>query len=115
MSFARTDCRTVEYPDHFEAVCVGDEKAIPVPDAPSATPVQRGETFQQVVPESQRAVSPSSAVPTVSNTRQPSTNSSSQQAVVNRQGRQQYQKGMDDARAARLQLITNLQQGQVTP
>lgn len=31
MVFAATDCRVVEYPDHFEAVCVGDEKTGPVP------------------------------------------------------------------------------------
>lgn len=27
--FAVTDCRVVEYPDHFEAVCVGDPKYTP--------------------------------------------------------------------------------------
>lgn len=30
MVFAATDCRVVEYPDHYEAVCVGDEKNGPV-------------------------------------------------------------------------------------
>jgi hypothetical protein len=28
--FAATDCRVVEYPDHYEAVCVGTEKNNPV-------------------------------------------------------------------------------------
>ena len=27
--FAATDCRIIEYPDHYEAVCVGDEKNRP--------------------------------------------------------------------------------------
>jgi hypothetical protein len=26
---AGTDCKLVEYPDHYEAVCVGDEKYVP--------------------------------------------------------------------------------------
>ena len=24
MAFASTDCRLLEYPDHFEAICIGD-------------------------------------------------------------------------------------------
>jgi hypothetical protein len=36
-SFAATDCRYVEYPDHYEAVCTGDTAA----DTSRATTVNR--------------------------------------------------------------------------
>jgi hypothetical protein len=39
--FAATDCRVVEYPDHYEAVCVGE---------PRPVPVQTGVQPAQVVP-----------------------------------------------------------------
>lgn len=29
MAFAATDCRVIEYPDHSEAVCVGDAEQTP--------------------------------------------------------------------------------------
>lgn len=28
-AWGQTACRTVDYPDHTEAICVGDEKAVP--------------------------------------------------------------------------------------
>jgi hypothetical protein len=28
-AFAGTDCRVVEYPDHYEAICVGDSEKTP--------------------------------------------------------------------------------------
>jgi hypothetical protein len=30
MAFAATDCRVIEYQDHYEAICTGDEKTGPV-------------------------------------------------------------------------------------
>jgi len=30
VTFAGTECRTMEYPDHYEAVCIGDEKTVAV-------------------------------------------------------------------------------------
>ena len=35
--FADTDCWVKEYPDHYLAVCNGDEKLEPAPNQPSAT------------------------------------------------------------------------------
>ena len=117
LSFARTDCRAVEHPDYLEAVCVGDEKASPAPETPTSDIIQRGEPQQQATPEQMRASVPEvqshTAVATPPS--QASQNQVSQGTVIHRQGRQQYQKGMDEARAARLQLINELQQCQPTP
>jgi hypothetical protein len=30
-TFASTDCRVVEYPDHYEAICNGDSEKTPAP------------------------------------------------------------------------------------
>ena len=120
LSFARTDCRAVEHPDHFEAVCVGDEKASPVPDTPSAAPAQSIAPQQQAAPEQPRtslpvsAEQPKSAAAAVT-APQTSAAPAAQGAIVRRQGRQQYMKGMEEARAGRLQLISDLQQSQPTP
>lgn len=38
-AFGSTDCKIVEYPDHIDLICIGDEKAIPESSVP-AIPVQ---------------------------------------------------------------------------
>jgi hypothetical protein len=120
LSFARTDCRVVEFPDHSEAVCVGDEKAVPAPVSPSVTPAQLAEPQQQAAPGQPQASLPApTAQPqsTVAAATAPQTSATpaAQGAIVRRQGRQQYMKGMEEARAGRLQLIQELQQSQPTP
>ena len=47
MAFAATDCRIVEYPDHTEAVCVGDAEQ---------TPASHQTTGQQQIPGQEQAV-----------------------------------------------------------
>ncbi|HEX9080363.1 MAG TPA: hypothetical protein VF795_12290 [Desulfuromonadaceae bacterium] len=39
LACAATDCRVVEYPDHYEAICMGDGNSGPV-SAPVAAPSQ---------------------------------------------------------------------------
>jgi hypothetical protein len=39
MAFAVTECRSVEFPDHYEAVCLGDKADIP---AAAPLPAQSG-------------------------------------------------------------------------
>jgi hypothetical protein len=117
LSFARTDCHVAEHPDHFEAVCIGDEKASPAPDTPAAAAIQHGEPLQQAATEQMGASVPSETVPAAKPqtaaasvpSSQTSQTQLSQGAVVHRQGRQQFQKGMEDARANRLRLISDLQ------
>lgn len=43
-AFAVTECNYVEFPDHFEAVCSGDEKPLPAPVAKRASVVDRTTT-----------------------------------------------------------------------
>src|SRR5476651_65416 len=39
MLFAATNCKVTEYPDHFEAVCIGDEQSGPLQkQGPAQTP-----------------------------------------------------------------------------
>lgn len=39
IAFAAKDCRVIEYPDHYEAVCVGDPKyALKQPEQPDYNP-----------------------------------------------------------------------------
>jgi hypothetical protein len=104
----------------MEAVCTGDEKASPVKETPSPSINQHTEAIQKSVPEQARSAVPTAAVPSaqIQSTAAPSISSPSQQSqdtVIHRQGRQQYQKGMDEAKAARLKLIEELQQSQPAP
>ncbi|HBA73042.1 MAG TPA: hypothetical protein DER40_11060 [Geobacter sp.] len=51
LSFGATICKTVEYPDRNEIVCIGDEKAVPVtnvPVKPSQAAVAEKPTQSQV-------------------------------------------------------------------
>lgn len=120
LSFAQTNCRAVDLPDHMEAVCVGDEKAVPAPETPATSAFQREVTRQQAVTEQIRVSEPAAAAPAPqpqnSSTAMPmgqtTTGQGSPAAVVHRQGRQQYKQGMDEARAARQKLISDLQQQQ---
>ncbi|KAB0670437.1 hypothetical protein F6V30_09825 [Oryzomonas sagensis] len=41
--FGATDCRVVEYPDHYEAVCIGTTEQVPVSNRPG----QAGEGAQE--------------------------------------------------------------------
>lgn len=114
-SFAQTVCRAVEHPDHLEAVCVGDEKTSPSPETQSAQAPSRAAQMQQQ-PQASQADPPTQPQTAAAMTApQTSATPALQGAIVRRQGRQQYMKGMEEARAARLQLITTLQQAQSPP
>jgi hypothetical protein len=118
LSFAQTDCRTVEYQDHVEVVCSGDEKALPAPDALTAA-AERNQSVQEKTPitETPAPASSTQAQPAPADATQPQTVQSPapQGAVVHRQGRQQYQKAMEDARAARSKLILDQQKKPPAP
>jgi hypothetical protein len=116
ISFAQTVCRAVEHPDHLEAVCVGDEKASPVPDTQPSQASRRAEQMQQqpLASQADLTTQPQTAA-AMTSLQTSATSATSQGAIVHRQGRQQYMKGMEEARAARLQLISTLQQGQPSP
>lgn len=51
MVIAATDCRVIEYPDHYDAVCVGDEKPGPVQGQtaiPTQAPAAQAPSTKQV-------------------------------------------------------------------
>lgn len=100
MVFATTDCRVVEYPDHYEAVCVGDEKSGPVQAktavkektaAQTQTPVQAPAAVQEkVAAQAQTAAkAPSPAV----------------QAIIAFRERLANKSLRDAAKASRMRLI----------
>jgi hypothetical protein len=148
---AKTICNVTEFPEYYEVVCIGDEKAVPSQDTSSAksgsqnidassTNVKKGpdrkaasssamtnQTFtmspatnsttagtyrsaqQTTATSPQTMVIPKSSLPaeTAQKTATasiPSTDASF--AIVHRQGRQQYSRALQDAIAARLQLIS---------
>jgi len=56
MIFAGTECMTTEYPDHYEAVCIGDEKDVPMNvKVPAQSPVM---PEQAVAPLSEQTLAP---------------------------------------------------------
>jgi hypothetical protein len=117
LAFAQTDCRSVELPDHFDAICTGDEKAVPAAETPTSPTIRRGGEQQQSVSEQMQKSLPTESVPQVQPqaaamvlSSQTSQTQSSPDITVHRQGRQQFKKGMDEAKAARQQLISELQQ-----
>ena len=116
-SFARTDCKLVEFADHVEAVCTGDEKAVvqpeqkdqkapPPPAAESLpyTPIQTAETpakndgtTREVSPQPPPAPTP---------------------VLTHRQGRsnQASQSGLQDAISARrTMLMEHSRQNEAAP
>lgn len=58
MVIAATDCRVIEYPDHYDAVCVGDEKPGPVRDQ-TAIPTQAPAAVQAPASQVPAAQAPS--------------------------------------------------------
>jgi|GEM_PF-2822630 len=141
MATAVTKCWINEFVDHREAVCIGNEKPLPVsepryasPQAAQWSPIQNQAASQTSVgtatisspsgagsPQGTALQQPVTAQPQTPATPQsvettaaatPSQTGAPQTTVVHRQGRQQYQQAMEEARAARLQLISQLQQMQ---
>jgi hypothetical protein len=113
---AKTDCNIVDYPDHYEAVCTGDAKMPAVSDQTPAAHQALGRPLLSDAapsPAQSQNPAPGSAAGAPGPVAEPGGTSPAQGAqgatVVHRQGRQQYQKGLEDARAARNQLINELQ------
>jgi hypothetical protein len=158
MALAKTVCNVTEFPEHYEVVCIGDEKAVPAPEIPhkssdsptvayqsektpskpeskssmssrssftgqiaiqnqTATPFTTGSKAVQHAATSQAStmIIPKNTLPaeTTQNTPAAATGSTIPQsavAVVHRQGRQQYSKALQEAIAARMQLIAQQSQ-----
>jgi hypothetical protein len=129
LGFAETKCSVIGYPDHDVAVCSGDEAASKISDQtiiltqppPAAVPSVTKQTDADIPAPSD--VSQKSPAPGTVDTPQSETKTTSQPAqpvpnqgtVIHRQGRQQYQQSMEDAKAARRQLILDRQQMQTAP
>ena len=108
-SLAVTDCHIVEFPDHYEAVCTGDEKSVPDP-APQQSIVQSPLRMQITAP-----VNPGSGTP-VATVATPSAGSAvTSPTPIQRQGRQQFQQAMKDAKEMRAKLIAEHQSNQPPP
>lgn len=117
MAIAASDCQVVEYPDHNEVVCVGDEKAAPA--TPSPTP-QRSEpptrsdnvitTDESSTPASSPKTSDPVDIPTRAQSVIPTTPIPSKgpgAVIINRQGRstQTNQQDLQNAIDARKAII----------
>lgn len=99
---AATNCHMAEYPDHYEAVCIGDEKAIPEPyqkPAPTQNQPAPASTFTN-----QAAVT--SPVMEQANT------TIKLSGPVRHQGRQQFQQALKEARDSRARLLAEQEQAQ---
>jgi hypothetical protein len=72
IAFAGTECRSVEFPDHYEAVCLGDKADIP---ATARLPAQSGPAAAQPAAATQGAAplaeKPSAQTPSAGKTATP--------------------------------------------
>jgi hypothetical protein len=109
MVWATTDCHVIEYPDHFEAVCTGDEKSI---DTTATAPSRNSTTAQQ--PPALQTSAPGKTGSSVPTTVVASA-AANQKPVARRQGRQQYQQDLKDAKEMRNQIITEHLRNQPPP
>lgn len=68
VAWAETTCQSVEYPDRTEAICIGDEKAVPEQNslAPRTQPSSVERTIRQTPP-----VSATTSTPPVTTQAQP--------------------------------------------
>ena len=102
---AVTNCHYVEFPDHYDAVCLGDEKSAPDATAnrsaaaPNPVPVKSSE----VTPKSLPTDTAGKSVP-VANVG-PVTGKKAPGVASHRQGRQQYQDLIQEAREKRGQAL----------
>jgi hypothetical protein len=129
LGFTETKCSVIDYPDHDVAVCNGDEAASRISDQTIIPPQPPPTAVQSITKQTDANipapsdVSQKSPAPGTADTPQTETKTTSQPAqpvpnqgtVIHRQGRQQYQQSMEDAKAARRQLILDKQQMQTSP
>jgi hypothetical protein len=152
LASAGTVCKVTEFPEHYEVVCIGDEKAVPITEPKSAKygsdntetslsadsksiagktvmskPAMTNQTFiinpasnttttdtyrssQQTSTASPKTMVISKSSLTTETTQRPPataiTSTETSATAVHRQGRQQYSKALQEAIAARLQLIS---------
>ncbi|ABQ27219.1 hypothetical protein [Geotalea uraniireducens] len=102
MVFAATDCRVVEYPDHYEAVCVGSEKYGPVQ---AKTAVQ-----EKAPPQAQTPVQAQEAAQAQTAAKAPSP---AVQALIAYRERLPNKSLRDAAKASRMRLIQEERQKQL--
>jgi hypothetical protein len=104
--FAASDCNVVEFDDHFEAVCTGDEKAVPAAGQKPASKIYGANTQ----PEQTRKRVPA-PIPEASPDRLPGAPATTDgKPAIQRQGRTKSQQGLEAAKAERLRLISEHQQ-----
>ncbi len=102
LAFAHTDCKIVQYEDHNEAVCIGDEKPIPEAAQRPAAALAR-ETAAAPAKQQTFSADPETRMQAAI----PADSSAQPSGQRHRQGRanQADQAGLRDAIAARRELI----------
>ena len=105
-AFATTDCRVIEYPDHYEAVCTGDEKYDPGYASKQAT------TRSSPAPQNK---APEKSGPITTQEKPVPRPIVSRGGPAHRQGRQQYQQTLTELKNMRAQLIAEHQRNQPPP
>jgi hypothetical protein len=124
LAIAETKCNYIDYPDRDVVDCSGDEAASKAADQKVAPPQPLQSTAQNLTNQtdvenqvpydaSQKPADPEATVtPPASQPAQPASN---QNTIMHRQGRQQFQQSLEDAKASRKQLIMEKQQLQTAP
>lgn len=106
MVIAATDCRVIEYPDHYDAVCVGDEKTGPV-RGQTAIPVQAPAAVQAPV----TAQAPAAQAPSTKQVNTQVTTRTEAARVPVTIGQRRPDKALRDAaRASRIRLMMEQRQ-----
>lgn len=103
-SFADTNCRLVEYNDHFVAECTGDKTAVTDVGVPQNMPYQvPNGAAKPVAGQGRSTVAGQLNQPLVVASSSSPAQSASAAApkLLHRQGRQQFQEALQEARAER--------------
>jgi hypothetical protein len=127
VTFAETKCKVVEYPDRNEIDCGTEESSSvttqqqnpqqqPSPsDQTTASQAVKDDPAPTEAPQTLMVPGPSSATTNqtvtqpASQVSQPSLPASNQGSTTQKHGRQQYQQSLEDAKAAKRQLILQRQ------
>ena len=118
---AETVCTVIEFSEHYEATCIGDEKVASTPEtkhAPASQTIKinrkpgtattdvSDSPMQDSASSPRTVLIPKSSLTAETNQKPPATTTASTEisaTAAHRQGRQQFSRALQDAIAARLQ------------
>jgi hypothetical protein len=104
---AATNCKIVEFDDHVELICIGDEKSVLTP-APTPNPAASQKPVEVQIPSTLQTSAPQSII--LPPAKVPAKTAATQGVAGRRQGRQQYQQALLEAKSSRMQQIAEQEQ-----